>query len=120
MKILYLFFLCFNGKVVFGRGSGAPETSCDHMIPGHVDFVPIVGQQLSKTPYKVKAEIDGAFVRLAVSGSRSLAGFLIQARETESGPAMGEFKLTANTRKQTQYQNCQSVKVFNNNYMIKY
>ncbi|CAB4004885.1 Hypothetical predicted protein [Paramuricea clavata] len=109
MKILQLVILCLSGKVVFGRENGAPSDpkACDHMVPGHLDPVPIPSKDLSRTPYEVKAEIDGSYVRLSVSGLVSVAGFLIQARQTSNSPAIGEFKLESQSNNSiARYQTC--------------
>ena len=128
MKILQLVILCLSGKVVFGYGSGAPSNSkaCNHMVPGHVDTVPIPRKDLSRTPYEVKAEIDGSYVRLSVSGLVSVAGFLIQARLTSNSPAIGEFKLQSQSNNSiARYQTCgkeviisRSCYIYNNNILV--
>ena len=98
MKVLQLIILCLFGNVVFGLRNGGPPRACDHMQPGHKRSestrLPLISRQLlNRTPYEVKAETHGSYVRLTVNGSANIQGFLIQARLTEKGPAIGQFKL---------------------------
>ena len=111
MKALHLIVLCLTGKIVFGLETGAPSKACVSMFPQHkpLAIVPptILGKDLRTSPYEVKAEIVGMYVRLTVNGSRSVGGFLIQARQTENGRAIGKF----NENVIAQYQDCTSKKV---------
>ena len=94
MKVLQFIILYLSGNVVFSLEHGAPSIACAHMLPGHfiASRLPILRQD-GVSPYEVRAEIYGSYVRLSVNGSVNIQGFLIQARQTENGPAIGEFKL---------------------------
>lgn len=93
MKVLQLIILYLSGNVVFSLKHGAPSKACAHMLPGHFGPRWPISRQYGATPYEVRAEIYGSYVRLSVNGSVNIQGFLIQARQTENGPAFGEFKL---------------------------
>ena len=93
MKVLQLIILYLSGNVVFSLEHGAPSKACVHMVPGHIESRMPIPRQRGVTPYEVRAEIYGSYVRLSVNGSVNIQGFLIQARQTENGPAFGEFKL---------------------------
>ena len=115
MNVLQLVILCLTGKLVFGERNGAPENSCEYMNPAHerssgFEFIP--RKHLRETPYEVKAEMDGKYVRLSVSGTVPVAGFLIQARQTPNGSPIGKFKLPSESSDSiAKYQNCQDKKV---------
>lgn len=108
MKVLQLIILYFSGNIVFGREHGAPPKSCFHMLPGHFQsFGFPITRQRGESPYEVKAEINGSYVRLSVNGSLNIRGFLIQARQTVNGPAIGEFKLQSQSENLiAKHQNC--------------
>ena len=107
---LQLVILCLTGNV-FGEENGAPPKACKHMAPGHFmsgpHGPPISRRDLRDSPFEVKAEIVGRYVRLLVNGSTTIQGFLIQARQTENGSPIGKFKLQRQSNDSiAKYQNC--------------
>lgn len=111
MELIQLVILCLTGKIVFGHSKGAPSDTCFYMLPGHTlsdSSPPAVPVDLSRSPYKVEAEIDGKNVRLSITGEMTVAGFLIQARQTEDGPPFGmfRFKPKQSNDSMVQYQDC--------------
>ncbi|XP_028400249.1 putative defense protein 1 [Dendronephthya gigantea] len=98
MNVLQLVIICLTGRVVFGKPDGAPTKSCYHMQPDHKrrdGFPPLVQTRpLDTIPYQLRAKIEGGFIRLFITGSESeyVAGFLIQARESERGKPIGKFE----------------------------
>ena len=115
MKVLQLIILCLTGKVTFGFGNGAPAQACTYIAPGHFmtgeHGLPISRRDLRETLFEVNAEIVGSYVRLSVSPTRSVtvAGFVIQARETENASPIGKFELQSQSNDSiAQYMNCNS------------
>lgn len=118
MKRLHQLIWYLTGlKVVLGFPSGAPPQSCFHMSPGHFRSVtpriPIPRRDLRETPFKVWAVIDGTKVRVTVNGTVPLQGFIIQARLSPDGLAIGQFSLFSQANNSVaKYQDCSNKKVF--------
>ena len=104
--IQVVLLVCISGvRLSFAYGNGAPPVSCDFMTPGHISSgVPVLEQNEASSKYTIKAVWDEKrrYVQLSVTGS-TLQGFLIQARETLDGPAVGNFKMLSN---EVKYQDC--------------
>ena len=101
---------------MFGWGNGAPTLACERMVPGHLMSdgygLPISRKDRRDSPFEVKAKIVGRHVRLSVTGSVPIEGFLIQARQTEKSPPIGRFELLSQSNDSiAKYQNC-----FNNKF----
>ena len=97
-------------RLSFAYGNGAPPVSCDFMTPGHISSgAPVLEQNEASSKYTIKADWDEKrrYVQLSVTGS-TLQGFLIQARETHDGPAVGNFKMLSNEL--AKYQDCRQNK----------
>lgn len=109
MLLVKVVLLCISGvRLSFAYGTGAPPRSCHFMTPGHKSLsAPVDEQSHESSNYTIKADWDDEYryVRLSVAGS-TLQGFLIQARETKDGPAVGNFKMLP---QESKYQNCSQV-----------
>lgn len=106
--LLPIVLVCLASRLALGHPNGAPNLSCKELIPGHTrkfgrHYFPISDQK-GPSNYIIKAEWDEEreFVRVSITGS-TLQGFLIQARETLDGPAVGNFKAISN---ESQYLDC--------------
>ncbi|CAB4037026.1 Hypothetical predicted protein [Paramuricea clavata] len=111
MYILTLVVFSIITNLVCGRGYGAPSPSCKSMVPGHkgIFIPPLIERQTGPSIYTFNATWDKnlKMVRVSVSGE-PVAGFLIQGRLNENGPAVGTFvNITGNP--DAKYQNCLSL-----------
>lgn len=112
MYILTLVVFSIITNLVWGRGDGAPSKSCESMVPGHTGAIlPLIERQTGPSIYTFNATWDKnlKMVRVSVSGE-AVAGFLIQGRLGENGPAVGTFvNITGNP--DAKYQDCTSFEV---------
>lgn len=114
MRLLQMVLACLVSRTLLGKPDGAPTASCQYMLPGHITNSglgrhpsPIQHQDVAESPYIINATWDkqGEYVHVLITGS-TIQGFLIQARETAVGPAVGKFK---NLSKESKYQICNFV-----------
>lgn len=111
MKVLYVILGCFGGQISLGLPDGAPPKSCKYMLPGHLKGFGserhselISHQPKESSRYIINATWDEKhrYVHVSITG-HILRGFLIQARQTQDGQAVGSFRMLSNDSK---YQDC--------------
>ena len=112
MLLLKFVFFCLLSKSSLAKSDGAPLASCGYMLPGHASHqgihgVPINQQRKETSPYTINAtwERENRYVRLTITGSQ-LKGFIIQARQSENGKAVGTFIEIDEFSNETKYHDC--------------
>ncbi|XP_070553458.1 putative defense protein 3 [Ptychodera flava] len=112
----YLLILTWHIYQVAGYGSGAPNTACTSMRPGHTGVSP---QSSSTNPFTVTASSTtyspGQTITVTITGS-SFRGMLLQARQPGQTTPIGVFSnRPSNTKLKTCSSNSDSVTHSNTN-----
>ncbi|XP_074113613.1 putative ferric-chelate reductase 1 homolog [Cotesia typhae] len=86
--LLKLILVCTATKIL-GLPNGAPGKSCYDIAPVH----PGINAQESYPPYEIRAVAGQGRIRLTLGSPQGLAfqGFIINARDVETGEFVGEF-----------------------------
>lgn len=88
LVLLKLILVCTATKIL-GLPNGAPGKSCYDLAPVH----PGINTQGSYPPYEIRAVAGQGRIRLTLGSPQGLAfqGFIINARDVETGEFVGEF-----------------------------
>lgn len=90
MKGTILIFLSVLSTRTMGLPNGAPVDSCEDLLPRHPG---VTKQETQPPPYQVLPAAGQGRVRLILGSPHGLAyeGFMIVARDSETGEFVGEF-----------------------------
>ena len=107
--LLQIVLLFLSAETSLALSDGSPSYACMQMIPGHLapnkkNLIP--DERKDGSMYTVNASWDDdekrEYIRVSITGDL-LRGFLIQARQSVDGVAVGDFEMLSND---TKYQNC--------------
>lgn len=89
-KGTFLIFLSVLSMRTLGLPNGAPPSSCENLMPRHPGST---NQETYPPPYQVLPAAGQGRVRLILGSPHGLAyeGFMILARDSETGEFVGEF-----------------------------
>ena len=109
MMLLQIVLLFLSAGTSLALPDGSPSYTCMQMIPGHLasnrkNLIP--DERKDGSMYTVNASWDDEeqreYIRVSITGDL-LRGFLIQARQSVDGDAVGDFEMLSND---TKYHNC--------------